>query len=99
MSQEFMFGALLFGTVAILAFALSGLVFQKDPVARRLRNEGDDVPPRMGGMSGGGGAVATEAVVPVMERIGHAAARPFMPKTAAKQSTLRKQLMYAGIYT
>jgi len=40
-----------------------------------------------------------DMVVPVMERIGHAAAKPFMPKSAAKQSKLRKQLMHAGIYT
>jgi tight adherence protein C len=66
-----------------------------------------------GGMGGGGrlaGAVGGEqsadveashrdVMVPVMERIGHAAAKPFMPKSAVKQSNLRRQLMHAGIYS
>ena len=99
MSQELLFGLLLFGTVAILAFALSGLVFQKDPVARRLRNEGEDDAAPLRRPTSTMTVTGNEAVVPVMERIGHAAARPFMPKTAVKQSSLRRQLMNAGYYT
>ena len=98
MSQELLFGLLLFGTVAILAFALSGLVFQKDPVARRLRG-GDDDQHELRRPTSTMTVTGNEAVVPVMERIGHAAAKPFMPKTAIKQSSLRRQLMNAGYYT
>src|SRR5688572_29060343 len=93
--QELIFGILLFATAAILAYALAGLVFSRDPLARRLRgtepsNPQHVVAPRRS---------SREVMVPVMERIGHAAARPFMPKTAAKQSSLRKQLMHAGFYS
>ena len=49
---------------------------------------------------GSAGAASTgELGMPVMERIGHAAGKPFMPKSAAKQSKLRTQLMHAGIYS
>ena len=96
-NQEFIFGVCLFATVTVLAFALSGLVFRKDRVTARLRRslpieqevldaEPLDIPHRGG-------------VTPVMERIGHAAARPFMPKSPVKQSKLRRQLMNAGIYS
>src|SRR5688572_214925 len=93
--QELIFGILLFATAAVLAYSLSGLVFSKDAVSRRLRStEPSDpqhvVTPRRS---------SREVMVPVMERIGHAAARPFMPKTAAKQSSLRKQVMHAGFYS
>ena len=36
--QELIFGLLLFSTVAVMAYALSGLVFSKDPVVKRLRS-------------------------------------------------------------
>jgi tight adherence protein C len=96
-NQELIFAIGLFATVTVLAFALSGLVFRRDRVTSRLRRslpqeqevleaEPVDTPTR-------------HAVAPVMERIGHAAARPFMPKSPIKQSKLRRQLMNAGIYT
>src|SRR5450755_1122677 len=37
--------------------------------------------------------------VPLLQRIGQAASQPFMPKTREKQSTLRKKLSMAGIYS
>jgi tight adherence protein C len=98
--QELIFGVLLFATVALLAYALSGMVFSRDPLAKRLR--ASELPE---GPSTGNATAASqrrsgrEVVVPVMERIGHAAARPFMPKTAAKQTSLRKKLMHAGFYS
>jgi tight adherence protein C len=108
-SQEFIFGLCLFGTVVALSFALSGLVFRKDPVASRLRPMShDELGGRSLGAGGSGGRLGEMgeasyeqggAAVPVMERIGHVAGRPFMPKSAVKQSKLRQQLMYAGIYT
>lgn len=95
MRPEMIFGVLLFATVVSLAYALSGMVFTQDPLARRLRGaarhrESDDMTQRRSGR---------EVMAPVVERIGHAAARPFMPKSAKKQSSLRRQLMYAGLYT
>ncbi|MEA2708947.1 MAG: tight adherence protein [Phycisphaerales bacterium] len=103
-SQEMIFGFCLFTTVAVLAYAMSGAVFRKDPVAKRLRAQHDADPVHeKQKLPGGAGTSATSAtsatVVPVMERIGAVAARPFMPRSAVKQSTLRKQLMHAGIYS
>jgi tight adherence protein C len=98
-NQELIFAAGLFATVVVLAFALSGLVFRKDRVSARLRRtlplEQDVIELEPVDSVGGPRGAAT----PVMERIGHAAARPFMPKTAAKQSKFRRQLMNAGIYS
>src|SRR5688500_12588572 len=100
-SQEFLFGCFLFATVAVLAYSISGVVFRKDPVAKRLRQQHDADVGFDRQLPGGAGipASAGAAVVPVMERIGAVAARPFMPKSAVKQSTLRRQLMHAGIYS
>jgi tight adherence protein C len=94
-SQEMIFAAGLFATVAVLAFMLSGLVFRKDKVSERLRHARLDEPEtKLAGSRGG-----REMVVPVMERIGQVAAKPFMPKTAVKQSSLRRELMNAGVYS
>src|SRR4029453_19258789 len=97
-SQEFLFGCFLFARVAVLAYSIAGVVFRKDPVSKRLRTHYHADPvlekqklPGVAGVS----ATASAAVVPVMERIGAVAARPFMPRSAVKQSTLRKQLMHA----
>jgi tight adherence protein C len=104
-SQEMLFGAFLFATVAVLAYCISGVVFRRDTVSRRLRAHHQNDPvldkqlPGGGGLSANAAAAGTAVVVPVMERIGAVAARPFMPRTAVKQSTLRRQLMHAGIYS
>src|SRR5688572_16079163 len=90
-SQEFIFGVLLFATVTALALAMSNLVFRRDPVVRRLRGDAPVEAPRA--------TTSREMVVPLMQRVGQAAAKPFMPKSALKQSTLRRQLMNAGIYS
>src|SRR4051812_12679016 len=44
-------------------------------------------------------SAASDAVVPLLQRIGAAAAQPFMPKTREKQSSMRRDLGYAGIYS
>jgi tight adherence protein C len=94
-AQELIFAGCLFATVAVLAYSLSGLVFRKDPLADRLRGGQRET----GRETEEQRRVSHERVVPVMERIGHVAARPFMPRSATKQSSLRRQLMHAGIYT
>ena len=38
-------------------------------------------------------------VAPMLQKMGQAAARPFMPNTREKQSSLRRNLGYAGIYS
>jgi tight adherence protein C len=53
------------------------------------------------GFGGGGGDDdgRLSGFKPIIERVGHAAAQPFMPKSREKQSGLRKQLGRAGIYS
>lgn len=41
----------------------------------------------------------TGSFAPVLQKIGSAAAQPFMPKNRETQSSLRKKLAYAGIYS
>src|SRR5215212_8333332 len=94
MTQEMLFGGGLFATVAVLAYALSGLVFKKDDaVISRLRandpKPGDQAARR----------TSAEVVGPVMNRISAAAAKPFMPKSESKASNLRRDLAHAGIYS
>ncbi len=45
-----------------------------------------------------GVAMPASSVVPFLQRIGQAAAEPFMPATREKQSSLRRNLARAGIY-
>ena len=37
--------------------------------------------------------------MPLLQKMGQAAAQPFMPKTREAQSDLRRRLGYAGIYS
>jgi len=40
-----------------------------------------------------------QGVMPMLQRVGQAAAKPFLPSNREKQSTLRRNLGYAGIYS
>jgi tight adherence protein C len=42
---------------------------------------------------------AATGVVPLLQKMGTAAAQPFMPKTREAQSELRRRLGYAGVYS
>ena len=42
---------------------------------------------------------ANSGMVEMVQRVGQAAAKPFMPNTREKQSDLRKRLGFAGIYS
>jgi tight adherence protein C len=96
-NQELIFGACLFGTVAVLSYALSNLVFRRDPVTARLHRSRLDQREATSAISDR--RSGRDVVVPMFERIGSVAARPFMPRSAVKQSSLRRQLMHAGIYS
>jgi tight adherence protein C len=91
-SQEAIFMVGLFGTVSLLAYWVSGVFFQKeeDPRIKRLKATHDDDQREK---------TRGPVLAPVMTRMGEAAARPFMPKSAENQSQLRKQLSHAGLYT
>src|SRR5438045_880090 len=100
-SQEFIFGAGLFGTVAVLAFALSGLVFRReDRVVQRLRrSQPEEAITATASPAPKASRSSADVVSPVVSRLSHAAAKPFMPKSALKQSNLRRDLSNAGIYS
>ena len=96
-SPEIIFTGGLFGTVAVLAYSLSGMVFKKEqnPVVQRLKGKlGDDLgePPPLPRRPG-------ESIMPVMQRVSQTAGAHFMPNDAQKESSLRRQLAHAGFYS
>jgi tight adherence protein C len=94
MSQELIFTLGLFATVAILSFALSGLVFKKEAsdVIKRLRGQSGedslDGPRRPGDVLG-----------PAVQRFSEKAGAAFLPKDPRNENYLRRQLAYAGFYS
>ena len=97
MDQQLLLMFCIAGTVAAAAYALSRLLIGETDEKLRQRLSG-----RVGTDSsrgGGGGASAGETVVPILQRIGQAAASTFMPKSRETISGLRKSLGYAGIYS
>src|SRR5438477_7080171 len=96
MTLEMIFVIGLFATVAILAYALSGMVFRKDDNAllKRLKDapKGDELP---ADYQPGQQRESWET----MKRLSQTAAGPFMPKDARNENFLRRQLAYAGYYS
>jgi tight adherence protein C len=92
-NQEVIFMVGLFGTVSLLIYWLTGVLFSKneDPRIRRLREHDPEHATEH--------RSSRQVLAPVMSRMGEAAARPFMPKNSETQSNLRKQLSHAGLYT
>jgi tight adherence protein C len=94
-----------FGAVAAGAYALSRHLVGEDDVKLRDRLAGG-VGTGASSSSGSAGsswqgtaAARGPAVVPLISRIGQAASQPFMPTTREKQSTLRRDLARAGLYS
>ncbi len=96
LSPELIFTACLFATVAVLAYALSGLVFKKEqnPVLQRLKGQGPLLGDSVDNLRRPG-----DTFMPVVQRMSQTAAVPFMPKDAKKESKLRRQLAHAGYYS
>jgi tight adherence protein C len=95
MDQQLLLIFCIAGTVAAAAYALSRLLIGEtdEKLRQRLSGRGDAETSR------GGSPLAGETVVPILQRIGQAAASPFMPKSRETISGLRKSLGYAGIYS
>lgn len=96
MIQQVMFMLSIFGAVAAVAYAL----------ARRWSSAGDDATIRSRLVSDvfeqnlqRKQEAEKVGLKQLLERIGKAAAEPFMPKTREKQSAVRRQLGYAGVYS
>jgi tight adherence protein C len=81
------------GAVALLAYVAFMLLSDKD-VSGRLRNrlvgkaKTDVTKPK-----------GPNGFVPLLQKMGQAAAEPFMPKTREAQSDLRRRLGFAGVYS
>jgi tight adherence protein C len=84
--------------VALIGYIVSTLVMTRgdERIMDRLRDGQDDL---RGGIGGNGNAAQAGGFKPILERLGHAAAEPFMPKSREKQSGMRTQLSRAGIYS
>ncbi len=86
-----------FGAVAAIAYFVIGrfVVSSDDERLRdRLAPREQGLPPGVS-MNVAGGRTG---IVPFLQRIGQAAAEPFMPATREKQSGMRRDLARAGIY-
>lgn len=86
--QVFIFGCT-FGAIVLLGYFVT--VVLANPETRQLRD-------RLSGAATPGRRKAP-GVVPLLQRMGQAAAAPFMPKSREKQSGLRHSLARAGIYS
>src|SRR5689334_15151673 len=85
-----------FGAVALVGLFVANFMFDRgegDKLRDRLTGGGKPTEPLAGNA-----APKTGGVKAVLDKIGQAAAQPFMPKTREKQSSLRKTLGFAGIY-
>ena len=79
-----------FGTIVLLGYFVSQLL--ANPQTKQIRDR----------LGSGGDRQARHrgpGIMPLLHRIGQAAAEPFMPKSREKQSGLRHSLARAGIYS
>ncbi len=93
MNEQFLIVACAFGCVTLFGYFLSRLLMGSADGKLRSRLNGEAADDRASPSSGAG------TVMPLIRKMGQAAAEPFMPKTREKQSGLRKKLGYAGIYS
>jgi tight adherence protein C len=92
-----------FGAAVMIIFVITRAIVGTDKDAklhnRLVANPGHD--PQREAETGSVQRSQTKVsgVSPIVQRIGRAAAKPFMPNTREKQSSLRKKLGHAGIYS
>jgi hypothetical protein len=96
MSEQILLYVCIGGAVSLLGFFVSRVAIGSEDDKLRERLAFGDRPGASPSSSAGS---ASDAVVPILQKIGTAAAQPFMPKTREKQSSLRRDLGYAGIYS
>ena len=89
MSEQFLIYTCTLGASVLLGYFISQLL--ANPEAKQLRE-------RLG-TSSKLDRQRKSGLKPLLQRIGQAAAEPFMPKTREKQSGLRQNLARAGIYS
>ena len=92
MNEQIILIACIFGAVGLVAFFLSRVLMGTSKDGKlRSRLAADPSQQQQ--------VVESAGVKPLLEKLGQAAARPFMPTTREKQSGLRKQLSHGGIYS
>lgn len=94
MIQQTLFMLSIFGAVAALVYALAQRWAGTDDATIRSRLASDPFEQNLQHRQ----QAQQVGLKQLLERIGKAAAEPFMPKTREKQSAVRRQLGYAGIY-
>ena len=91
MSEQTLIYVCTFGAVVLLGYFVSQLLAK--PQTKQIRDRLSSTAPRAATKPRGPGLRA------LLQRIGQAAAEPFMPKSREKQSGLRQSLARAGIYS
>jgi tight adherence protein C len=79
-----------FVSVAFMAYFVTTQVF--------TGNDGNKLRSRLQGKSQHDSVEKKKSVTPLLQRLGQAASKPFMPTTREKQSALKRQLGRAGLY-
>src|SRR5205823_787200 len=94
--QQMVFFVCVAGTVTAIGFFLSRLfVGGKDQRLRQRLVDGTD----QDTIADQHAAARPDTMMPVLGSVVQAAAQPFMPSSREKQSSMRKQLNFAGIYS
>lgn len=97
MSNELLLPVSVCGAVAMLCWFLSQLVMTRGE--GKIRDRLRDRPITDNQTNNAQNAPKAATLKATLEKVGQAAAQPFMPTTREKQSGLRTQLSRAGIYT
>lgn len=93
MNQETLIILTAFGSIAILVYFVSMLLFKGDGGDKlKARLQGKSEAQVLKKDSSGG-------VTPLLKALGEAAAKPFMPSSREKQSSLQRELARAGMYS
>ncbi len=96
-SSQAIFAICIAGSVSAIAYTVAKTVFK--PREDKLRSRLKDAGTRGSEVQTGSSPLKPkQTVTNLVQKLGAAAAEPFMPKTREKQSGLRKQLAMAGIY-
>src|SRR4051794_12802842 len=92
MNDQMLIYVCTFGAVVLLGYFVTQLLAKPEQKQLRDRLSTSGAPKAATRQQGQG-------FLPLLQRIGQAAAEPFMPKTREKQSGLRHSLARAGIYS
>src|SRR4051812_41767389 len=99
MSDSILIIICVFGAVGLLAFALTNYLLARGGDDRKIRGRLQKSDPATAGQAINAAHMGPGGLKPLLERVGKAAAQPFMPKTREKQSSIRQNLSRAGIYS